>query len=305
MKIEAFTTLEAVLRTGTMVGAARQLHLTPSAVSIQMKQLEQYMGQQLFDRSGLEVKSLPIAYEMSSVMQRALEQLDALRRDKTYVVEGHLNLGIIESLQPLLMPDLTRILRARYPGLHVQTRRGKSADLTNAVKAGELDAAVVAQPETGGSSRMHWHPLREQQLALVVPPDEDETSVKKLFQRYDWIRYDRRTIAGRLATRYVNKYLGDNPRSSIEFDGVRAVLAMVSAGLGVSVVQLTEPGIQLNYPVRILQLQNAPVIRFAMVSRKADSDSRPLQTLQAVLTEIFDLHVEKRYRAPAGTKQSS
>ncbi len=296
MKLETFITLEAVLRTGTLAGAARILHLTPSAVSIQMKQLEQYMGQQLFDRSGLEVKPLPVAHEMSSVMQRAIEQLDMLKRNKTYVVEGHLHIGIIESMQPLLLPDLTRILRTRYPSLHIQTRRGKSADLTNAVKAGELDAAVVAQPETGGSSRLHWHFLQEQELALVVPPQEQELAVPELFRRYDWIRYDRRTIAGRLATRYVNQQVGA-AHSSIEFDVVRAILAMVSAGLGISVVQLTEPGIHLNYPVQIRRLQDAPVIRFSLVMRKPDAESRPLETLQAVLSEIFELHVAHRYLA--------
>ncbi|MGH8843942.1 MAG: LysR family transcriptional regulator [Advenella sp.] len=298
MKMETFSSLAAVLRSGTLAGAARILHLTPSAVSIQMKQLELYMGQQLFDRSGLEVKPLPIAFEMSAVMQKALEQLELLKRDRTYVVEGHVRLGIIESMQPLLLPDLTRIMRSRYPALHLQIQRGKSAELTHAVKAGELDAAVVAQPESGGSSRMHWHFLQAQELALVVPPDESEQRLTKLFQRYDWIRYDRRTIAGRLATRYVNHHIGPTVQpASVEFDGVRAILAMVSAGLGVSVVQLTEPGIHLNYPVRIQKLHNAPVIRFALVMRKPDAESRPLETLQSVLSEIFDVHVQKRYKS--------
>src|SRR5690606_34490466 len=126
MKMETFSSLAAVLRSGTLAGAARILHLTPSAVSIQMKQLELYMGQQLFDRSGLEVKPLPIAFEMSAVMQNALEQLELLKRDRTYVVEGHVRLGIIESMQPLLLPDLTRVMRSRYPALHLQIQRGKS-----------------------------------------------------------------------------------------------------------------------------------------------------------------------------------
>lgn len=286
MKIEAFVTLETVLRTGTLAAAAKTLHLTPSAVSLQMKQLENYIGQQLFDRSGLEIKPLPAAHEVSETMQRALDRLETFRRRKTIVVEGNIELGIIESMQPLLLPGLTRILRAQYPALHLQPRRGKSAELTNAVKAGQLDAAVVAQPETGGSSRLHWHPLQDQELALVAPPGGRDTSAAALFRRHEWIRYDRKTIAGRLAARYVNRHLRSR-HGTIELDGVRAILAMVNAGLGVSIVQLSEPGVSLTYPVRVLRLRDAPVIRFALVMRKADADSRPLTALKQVLEQVL------------------
>jgi len=286
MKIEAFVTLETVLRTGTLAAAAKALHLTPSAVSLQMKQLEAYIGQQLFDRSGLEIKPLPTAYEVSETMQRALDRLETFRRRKTVVVEGNLQLGIIESMQPLLLPGMTRILRARYPALHVQSRRGKSAELTTAVKAGLLDAAVVGQPETGGSSRLHWHPLQDMELALVAPPGERETSPAALFRRYEWIRYDRKTIAGRLAARYVNRHIRQR-HGTIELDSVRAILSMVSAGLGVSIVQLSEPGVCLSYPVSVLRLRDAPVIRFSVVMRKADADSRPLTALKQVLEQAL------------------
>ena len=56
MKRSFFATLEAVLRTGSLAGAAREMHVTPSAVSMQMKQLEADFGQPLFDRAGLSVR---------------------------------------------------------------------------------------------------------------------------------------------------------------------------------------------------------------------------------------------------------
>ncbi len=58
MKIDTFATLDAVLRGGTFAAAAAARNVTPSAVSMQMKQLEAYMGQPLFDRSGLQVRSI-------------------------------------------------------------------------------------------------------------------------------------------------------------------------------------------------------------------------------------------------------
>ena len=68
MKIEAFQTLEAVLRHGSFSAAAARMNLTPSAVSMQMKQLEQYVGQTLFDRSGLQVQPMPLARQVCEAL---------------------------------------------------------------------------------------------------------------------------------------------------------------------------------------------------------------------------------------------
>jgi DNA-binding transcriptional LysR family regulator len=286
MKIETFLTLQSVLKTGSLAAAAKELHLTPSAVSMQMKQLEIYIGHQLFDRSGLSVKALQSAYELSDSMAEVLARLEAFRHQKTIVVEGHIRMGVIESLQPVVLPGLMRAMQVRYPALKLQSHRGKSFELTNAVKAGELDAAVVAQPEDGGSSRLHWHPLMQQELALIVPPREKERSFTALLKRYDWIRYDRGTVSGRMAARYVKQRMRQK-QSTIELDVVRAIVAMVSVGLGFSIVQLSEPGICMVYPVNVLPLRDAPVLQFSLVTRKDETESRPLLALRELLMQTF------------------
>jgi DNA-binding transcriptional LysR family regulator len=69
-------------------------------------------------------------------------------------------------------------------------------------------------------------------------------------------------------------------RSAMEFDSVIAIVAMVSAGLGVSVVQLMDPTVCDRYPVRRVRLgADAPTLQISLVSRKADEDSRVLQAL--------------------------
>ena len=282
MKIETFNTLQAVLDTGSLAGAAKTLHLTPSAVSMQMKQLEGYVGQQLFDRSGLEVRPLPAAYELSELLHGMLTRLDSFRRQPSFQVEGHVQLGMIETMLPVVLPELLKRLRTRYPLLHLQTRRGKSAELTNAVKAGELDAAVVAQPERG-VSRLHWQPLLKRGLALLVPPQERERSLTALLRRYEWIRYDRNTISGAMAAKYIHRRFGGKPDGSLEFDSVRAIASLVSAGLGISLVPLMEPALSTLYPVTVIALRDAPVLQFSLVTRKADVESRQLRALQEIL----------------------
>jgi len=283
MRIAALATLEAVVRNGSFAAAAQEVNITPSAVSMQMKQLEQYLGKQLFDRSGLHVRPTQTARELVELMRSPLHHLEALRRSSSTVVEGHLRVGIIESMQAQLLPGTLRIMASRYPRLHLKPSRGRSTTLTAAVKAGDLDAAFVAQPLKAGGGLLNWEPMLRRELVLIAPGTATESSVAALFRRYDWIRYERDTVTGSLAARYVHENVGES-RSSLELDSTMAIVATVSAGLGISIVQPPDAAQQLSYPLRVVKLgRAAPTLQLSLVTRKADVDSRPLQALRDAL----------------------
>ena len=284
MKLDAFHTLQAILTCGSQAAAAERVNLTPSAVSMQIKQLEAYLGKPLFDRSGRELRPTPLAHEVAEAMQGGLAHLDMLRAKPSLDVSGVVRLGIIDSMQPVLLPRLFSALQANYPGLEVRLTKGRSAALSSAVKAGDLDAAVVAQPSDRQSGRLQWHPLTQRELILVAPPDSAGKTIAALFKQYPWIRYDRATVTGSMAVRYVAKHI-KSKTSTLEFDSVQAILAMVSANLGISLVQLTDPALCQLYPVRVVRLgSNAPLLQFSVVTRKADEDNRGLQVVREALT---------------------
>lgn len=296
MKIDAFLTLDAVLRGGTLAAAAVEMNLTPSAVSMQMKQLEGYFGQPLFDRSGLQVRPMTLAHEVATVMRDALQHLESLRKRPTTTLEGTVRLGVIESMQPVVLPNTMRLLLERFPGLELRPSRGRSATLTAAVKAGELDAALVAQPEDGGSVRLRWQPMWRRELVLVAPPASPETTVAALFRQHDWIRYDRGTVTGTLAARFVSAHVREK-RGHLEFDSTPAIVAMVSAGLGISIVQIADPGLLSMYPVRVVRLgRNAPVLQLSLVTRKADDDSRPVAAVRDAMLSALMNAEQRRIR---------
>lgn len=283
MKIETFATLEAVLQTGTFVGGARLMNITPSAVSMQMKQLEGYLGKPLFDRSGLQVRPTQLAHEVADTMRDALKGLDALRSGTVLAIEGVVRVGVIESMQPIVLPGMLRFIRARHPKLDVVPIRGRSSGLTAAVKAGEIDAALVAEPSGAKAGRMSWTPMLRRELVLITPPDTPDTPIPTLFRQLEWIRYDRKTVSGTMAAQYVNNQIGD-VRSTLEFDNAAAIVAMVSSGLGISVVQRPDSAVLHSYPARVFRLgKAAPVLQLSMVSRKADDDSRPLAVVREAM----------------------
>lgn len=298
MKIDAFSTLDAVLRGGTLAAAAAEMNLTPSAVSMQMKQMELYLGQPLFDRSGLQVRPTRLAHEVAGLMRDALGQLESLRKRTSVAIGGAVRLGVIESMQPVLLPGVIGQLRERYPQLELKPVRGRSAGLTAQVKAGELDAALVAQPEDGGSVRLRWQPMLRRELVLVAPPNAPETTVAALFRQHEWIRYDRGTITGAMAARFAAQ-VRDKRGSSLEFDNAAAIVAMVSAGLGISIVQIADPAICQTYPVRVVRLgRGAPVLQLSLVTRKADDDNRPVAAVRDAVRSV--LMAAQRSRTASG-----
>jgi len=286
MKIETFQTLAAIIREGSFAAAAQALHMTPSAVSMQMKQLEQFLGRPLFDRSGHQIRVRPDAMELAAAMAPAMQMLGAMRRRTTPQVQGTLVVGVIEALQPLLLPPAIRYLRDRYPHLQVSPRRGTSLALTEAVKAGQLDAAVVARPPRGTQAGLHWVPLARRELVFITAPGDlpadsaaaprrlGAAELKRRIREADWIRYDRATTTGGLATRFVHG-LAPGKRSLMELGSAAAIVAMVSAGLGFSVLQLLDTRLVERYPVDVWRLpRDGPVFELCAVMRAGDVDDR-------------------------------
>ncbi len=287
MRISTLETLESVLRLGSFVAASKEMNLTPSAVSMQMKQLEQYLGKQLFDRSGLQVRPTEAACEVVEMMHVPLRRFKAYRNSSSHQVAGTYRLGIIESLLAQVLPGVLSRLKADYPGVILKPVRGRSAGLISQLKSGDIDAALVAQPLGSGGALMESEVMMRRKFVLIAPPGSTATSLPSLFGRYDWIRYDRNTASGRLASRFVQEQLGE-VRSSLELDSNIAILAVVSAGLGVAVTQPHDPAQMISHPVRVVRLgRAAPSLPLSFVSRKADTDDRGLAAIRDAMRSVL------------------
>jgi DNA-binding transcriptional LysR family regulator len=297
VKLEAFNTLVAVLRHGSFAAASEFVHLTPSAVSLQIKQLEEYFGQPLFDRSARKVRPTAFAEELAARSRSALGEIEALRRNFEGSVSGRIRLGTIESVQMELLPGTFSALRAVAPALMLHFVRGSTASLLDDLKAGRIDAAVVVRPPSGGSSRLSWTPLRQETFVMVVPSGARGSKPQDFLQAYDWIRLDRSLSAGRVAARYVEQ-LVPGVRRSIELPGIEGIVAMVSAGLGVSVVPRLRSELLRGYDVRQVSLGTSRLSReIALVCRSADAEDRR----QLAIRDAFVLALERRDEADGGS----
>lgn len=274
LKLEFLNTLGAVIRQGSFAGAAEEVGLTPSAVSLQMKKLEEYIGQPLFDRSARTVRPTPLAMELAHTVRSALDAVEDARTRHSATLTGRVSIGAIRSLQPTMIPLVLAEIAHRHPGLSVRVIQGDSTELLDQLKAGRLDGAALIRPNTGGSSRLYWRDLAQQPFVFVAPPDTEGTDIRQLVETCGWIQFDTTLTSGRTTASYLHRLLpGVRPR--FELESIEAVLAMVSQGLGVSIIPRLPTGGSARASVRQLPLEGTvPRRQISFVCRASDADTR-------------------------------
>ena len=274
MKLEFLNSLGAVIRQGSFAGAAEEVGLTPSAISLQMKKLEEYIGQPLFDRSARTVRPTPLALELAETVSAALNAVEEARSRHTGALTGRVAIGAIRSLQPTMIPLVLGVIAKRHPGLSVRVIQGDSVELLDQLKAGRLDGAALVRPMAGGSSRLYWRDLAEQPFVFVAPAHSESDDMSELVARYGWIQFDTTLTSGRTAATYLHR-VAPGARPRFELESIEAVLAMVSQGLGVSIIPRLPASMSSRVLVRQIPLRGpAPQRQISFVCRATDADTR-------------------------------
>jgi DNA-binding transcriptional LysR family regulator len=287
VKLAFLSTLDAVLRRGSFAAAAQEVGLTAGAVSLQIRGLEKYFGQPLFDRSSRTSRPTPFARELSGSIQGALATIEALRDKRSPLVMGRITLGTIRSVQTTTLPATMLGLRARYPRLEVRLVQEDSPVLLRELNAGDLDAAIVVRPRAGGSSRLRWKNLARESFVLIAPPNAKGDSVAELLRTHEWIRWDASLTGGQSAASFIHS-VAPKARGHLDLASIEAIVAMVSAGLGVSVVPGLRGPLRKAYPVREIGLgRNAPTRQIAFVCRAADAGNRRVAAVLEALEQVY------------------
>lgn len=141
--------LAALARHGHFGRAAEACAITQPALSMQIRELEQFLGVTLVERRPGEVMLTEVGREIS---RRAEDVLASVRdlvdfaRHRGRPLTGRLTLGIIPSLAPYLLPRVLPALQSQFPELELELRETQTRPLVEEVKGGLLDAAMLALP---------------------------------------------------------------------------------------------------------------------------------------------------------------
>ena len=134
----------AVHETNGFTRAAEQLHLTQSAVSHQIRRLEELVGRPLFHRTTRRLRLTADGEDFLRLAQRILQAQEALAQHfRCSPIAGTVRFGVPESFMREGLPQLLRQFSRSCPHVRLEVSVGLTLDLASMVRARELDLAVV------------------------------------------------------------------------------------------------------------------------------------------------------------------
>lgn len=146
LRLERLRVLHAISTTGSVVGAARALYITTSAVSQQIARLEQEVGEPMTERFGRGIRLTDAGGRLARAAGELLAHAERVEADlarQRGAVAGSLAIAAFATAARGLLPAGVRELRARYPELAVSVREQEPHQAIPAVTRGDVDLAVV------------------------------------------------------------------------------------------------------------------------------------------------------------------
>jgi DNA-binding transcriptional LysR family regulator len=160
-----------VARHRSFVRAAEDLLITPSGLSVLIRELERQLGFRLFDRTTRHVTLTALGSELIAVTEPSLSALDAAmsRIEQTAIgKERWVSVGTTPWLAANVLPPAIRQFRKHQPGMRVQLFDGPPNEIEERIKAGKLDMGVGLFKNIPDLRRVPFFSF----ALMVVAPDE-------------------------------------------------------------------------------------------------------------------------------------
>jgi DNA-binding transcriptional LysR family regulator len=223
----------AVAREGGVTRAAERLHRVQSNVTTRVRQLEDELSVQLFVRSGKRLHLSPAGQILLAYADRLLnlaqEARDAVQDTRP---RGLFRLGAMESTAAVRLPAPLSDYHRRYPDVTLELRTGNPQQLAAAILAGELDAALAAEPLP--DTPFDKVPVYEEDLVIVAgadhPPIGPHSDTPRTVVAFEQGCPHRKRLEDWFSRR------GAMPERIIEMSSYHAMLGCLVAGMGISLV---------------------------------------------------------------------
>jgi DNA-binding transcriptional LysR family regulator len=289
-----------VARHLSFVRAAEKLHLTPPAVTMQVKELEGHVGMPLFERRGRQVSltttgeyMLVYARKILATVKDAEDAAARLRRAET----GVLTIGFVSTAKYFLMRLLAKF-RALHPGVDIQISIGNRDQLVSMLQNSEVDIAVMGRPPKELLTRAEPFAAHPHVFVSAIdhPLAQREHLTVEDLRPYDFIV--REKGAGTRAA--MEKFFEDthvDPRMKIQLHSNEIIKQAVMAGLGLGFLSLHTIGLELEHQlIRMLDVQGAPVVRsWNVVHTQSKMLSPAAEAFRYFMLEEAEAFLAQRY----------
>lgn len=290
MSIRALRTLLSIHRHGSFRAAAEAENLTPSAVSLQMRTLEEAWDLTLFERSQRSPKLTDTGLVLVGEAEAVIAAYDSLadRVSPKDEISGELILGAVPTTLTGLVPLALSELKQRHPGIRVRIVPGLSNQLLSQIERGQIHAAVLSRPDMLSKS-MRFARLAEEVLVLLVSQNTEDLSPAELLRSRPFIRFNRDAVVGKQIETWLQT--NDIPvHDAMELEGLEAISSMVAAELGISIVPQRCIQESSHLPLKTLSLgDTSPCRVLGLASREGSPRTSLVSAAEAALLEAVSI----------------
>jgi DNA-binding transcriptional LysR family regulator len=182
MELRQLEYFVAVADEASFTRAAEKLHVAQPGVSAQIRQLEQELGQVLFDRSGRTVRVTEVGAAVLGYARDALGAASGARLavdEFTGLVRGRVAVGMVTACSSFDLADLLAAFHRDYPAVEIALSEANTDELVAQLQAGQLDLAYVGLGEATPAG-LEVQDLADEALVAAVSKDDALAAFKTL-----------------------------------------------------------------------------------------------------------------------------
>jgi len=256
-------TFARIAQIGSFAQTAEQLNMTLSAVSMQMKTLEEELGVSLFDRSFRPPQLTPIGRAVARSASNLLSAEDVLIRDchPGDRLVGHFRIGLVTTASVRLIPGFLKNAASLAPAATFSLETGLSESLERKVQSGQLDAAIVTA-SNNADAQLHYDILYDEPLVFAIPAKMKHVPFDTLVADTTFLQFMPNTGIGKLISNEIFKLRAGKQNPAVVLNNVETIVECVKAGVGFTL--LPKPDIE-RYADETVHILSPEAVR---VSRK-------------------------------------
>src|SRR5450830_1361480 len=259
--IRYLKTFIAAAQLGSFSTAGARLGLTQSAVSMQIRRLEEELNCELFTRVGKSVTVSDHGKQLLRTSEEIIRLFESMKgQTEVAATRGKIDIGAISTVQLGLLPAALADFRKKLPLVEVNVVPGTSVQLMSQIDSNDLSLAIMIRPNLKMTKGLKWTTMLRETYVVIAPAAARECSVKALLAAHPFLRYSRRSYGGQLVDRYLRRSRL-HVNEAMELDEPMVIIEMVREGLGVAIIPYDLAAGASIRKVRVLPLDGAGFFR--------------------------------------------
>lgn len=240
MDLRHLHTFKTIAEAGSFVQAAERLQYAQSTITLQIQQLEEELGVELFDRRRRKIQLTSAGHTLLIHAQHVLNQLKQMQQDLSDLATGEsgaLCVGMIEPMARLYLADVLRAFRARYPRIRLTIEVLSTIRVHEQLVADQIDLGISTSPSANAG--LVFEPLVTETMVLLLPCDhplQEHTAITLSDLRDECLLLTHPPCAYRVAIEQAFMARGLPLVASVEIGSLEVIKQAVQQGLGIAIL---------------------------------------------------------------------